>query len=248
LQEPIVLLADIHGNLEALNAVLEEISELQEPRIVCLGDIVGYGPDPGQCLSELRKRNATIVAGNHDAAVAGELSPDLFNKMARTSSHWTRKQLSEEQLQFLQNLPRRVKIEDLLGVHGTPADPLMEYLINSFQAQQACQNINASLLAVAHTHEPAHYREYEHNQFEKKPVSGDTSISWNSGNNRKLVLNPGSVGQPRDGDPRASFTVWEPGSGRIRWKRVEYPIDRVQQKIYSTQLPPALGQRLTHGH
>ena len=243
-----VLLSDIHGNIEALNAVLEQISKLSKHRIVCLGDIVGYGPDPERCLAELRKRNATIIAGNHDAAVAGELSLDLFSKMARASAHWTRNQLSEEQRKFLRDLPRSVKIDPLYGVHGTPQDPMMEYLLNSAQARQAHDKIDSRLLAVAHTHEPALFREDRDDQFQKITISDDTSISWNPAESRNVVINPGSVGQPRDGDPRASFAVVAPNSAEIRWQRIKYPVDTVQRKIFSTELPPALGKRLIHGH
>lgn len=241
-----VVLGDVHGNLDALDAVLDSVGDPEGIELVCLGDMVGYGPDPGVCLDRLRDHDARMILGNHDAAVLGTVPLDVFNPMARAAAQWTRQALAEEHLECLRNLDVRVTTPCLTGVHGTPREPLMEYLMNAAQAAQSAHGVSTPLLGAAHTHRPALYRPETTDRYRSVSLEWDCAYSF-SGGGSATVVNPGSVGQPRDGDPRACYLEILPDETELRWQRVSYPVERTQTKIRDAGLPPFLAERLAQG-
>lgn len=241
--EPTVLMADVHGNLEALEAALASVPSNSD--IVCLGDMVGYGPDPGPCLQRLADRDARMILGNHDAAVLGRIPLEWFNPMARDAAEWTRGQLDDRWIQRLEGLEETVTVPGITGVHGTPEDPLMEYLMNAPRAENAARRVSTPILGVAHTHTPAFYRP-ENGGYRAVSLEPGRSYEYRT-EGPAAVVNPGSVGQPRDGDPRACYLEVKADPPTLRWKRVEYPVSTTQRKIREAGLPPFLAQRLARG-
>ena len=208
-----------------------------------LGDVVGYGPEPDAVVARLRERGATGVRGNHDAAAVGGPEIDWFNPEARAAAEWTRDSIAPETRAWLDALPQRRVVDDVLLVHGSPRDPLREYVTDR---RAAGENIDAQETQHAlhgHTHVPVAWlatpdgvalvRASESDGVERGP--------------RRTLVNPGSVGQPRDGDPRASYLVLDQEAGRVTWHRVEYDIERVQTAMRAAGLPDRLAARLTFG-
>jgi putative phosphoesterase len=221
----LVFISDIHSNLEALEAVLKEIEKIGPREVYCIGDLCGYGANPKEVIRTVRELNIPCSMGNHDFAIAtGDTS--WFNPYAAEAIEWTRKQLNEEELSFLSNLKLRMLVTvsgiKILMVHGSPKDYLYDYLYEP--DQETVRNVECEVLVVGHTHIPF-IREV-----------GD-----------KIVLNAGSVGQPRDGDPRASFVVFDVDSKKAEIVRVEYDIDKAAQKIINSGLPRILAERLYEG-
>lgn len=241
--DPTVLIADVHGNLEALQAVLDSVPRDHE--VICLGDMVGYGPDPKRCLQRLDDRDVRMILGNHDAAVLGRVPLAWFNPVARAAAEWTRDRLDEGWLRRLEALGDTVTTAEVTGVHGTPEDPLMEYLMGAPRAEEAARRVSTPLLGVAHTHTPALYRP-ENGGYRAPSLEPDRDYEYRR-EGPAVVVNPGSVGQPRDGDPRACYLEVRPDPPRLRWKRVEYPVSTTQRKIRDAGLPPFLAQRLARG-
>jgi diadenosine tetraphosphatase ApaH/serine/threonine PP2A family protein phosphatase len=244
-----VIIADVHSNLTALEKVLERIRDPDETDLYCLGDVVGYGPEPNACVELLRSRDAHILAGNHDAAACGRLSAEYFNHFARRAVEWTAEQLNDDNRQYLSERPDQIEDAPFDFYHGSPLEPLTEYITGTHQAERAVQEARQPMVGVGHTHQPALFRG---NQGRLRAVStqGNQRVSEIS-TDEQLVFNPGSVGQPRDGDPRASFVVVEepsPGTINLLWKRVEYDIATVQEKIRKAGLPEKLATRLPRGH
>ncbi len=401
------IFTDIHANLEALETVLSKIDELaqEEPidQIWFLGDLVGYGPNPNECIDEMRKRTDVIIAGNHDWAAVGKLDLDDFSAAARVSAEWTAKQLTEENREFLQNLPQRLEKDECTLVHGSPYGPLWEYLTSEVLAERSFQHFKTRFCVVGHTHVPvifqqAHtladeptqsledmnsealtaedghiesdekedeetaemaavivtsqlaeaiesvYQEDEgralieesrtgaasipeieewvhedriedipplsvpEEQFDETTVDdearGITEVDdqrlveyeiadktstendiqnaehrlndeieellellglsqsmvkvtnemmgppeglWTPPQDYRAIVNPGGVGQPRDGDPRAAFMIYDSGRGSFTFYRVPYPFEKTQEKIIQAGLPQYLAVRLTYG-
>ena len=217
------IVADIHGNLEALEAVLHGLGGKVD-QIVCLGDIVGYGPNPNECCEILRKQNIPSVAGNHEKATAGELELTGFNKNAAAAIRWTQKELLPENLQHIKGLPLTLEFPEFQIVHGSLKNPAEEYLTNLGEALPTFELMKKTLLFVGHTHRPLNL-EYE----------------------GKKIINPGSVGQPRDGDPRAAFIIYDDKTGEAQLHRVNYDIEAVQNKMKAADLPQFLIERLSVG-
>ena len=221
------VISDIHSNLDALERVLEKIDS---DRILCCGDIVGYYTQPNECIEKLRQLKAISVTGNHDlASVTGDVSG--FNPYAKEAMDWTRKVIKDKNIEFLRNLKRKIKIKidnvNIMIVHGSPRDPLSEYIFPSSPdstLKSFLQSENVDILIMGHTHIP----------FIKK-----------FGN--KLVFNPGSVGQPRDGDSRASFAFLDILANEVKIYRIKYDIDKVVTAIGDEKLPSFLGERLYNG-
>jgi diadenosine tetraphosphatase ApaH/serine/threonine PP2A family protein phosphatase len=241
-------MADVHSNLPALESVLAEVDSSDDIPIVCLGDVVGYGADPNDCLDVLRDLNATIVAGNHDAAACGQMDTTYFNRFARRAAEWTEEKLTEDNRQFLRDLPDTTKDKYFQYFHGSPDSPLTEYITSPRQARHAIDTIEGQKLAVGHTHQPAVYRS-DGLEFSGKRIRGTSFINGIT-SSEKLVINPGSVGQPRDGDPRAAYVELKThGNGKIdlTWNRVEYDVNEAQRRIRNADLPHALADRLSRG-
>ncbi len=239
------IIADIHANLAAFTAVLIDIERRGEAEEVwCLGDIVGYGPDPHQCIELLRQTNYVCVAGNHDWAAAGKIDTSEFNHDAATSCRWTAQQLTPEDIQFLKQLPPVVQKDNFTLVHGSPRNPIWEYLLSISGAQESFAYFKSRFCLVGHSHVPLVF---------KYSGSGACSFSQFSTNiglvlaKNRLIINPGAVGQPRDSDPRASYAIYDSESRLIRLYRVSYDIHITQDRMVKADLPMNLIARLNHG-
>jgi diadenosine tetraphosphatase ApaH/serine/threonine PP2A family protein phosphatase len=237
----VAVLSDIHSNLAALDAVLEDLGEVD--RIWVLGDIVGYGPDPDAVVARLREREAIAVRGNHDAAAIGQLDASAFNDDARAAVEWTRRTLGAEARAWLDGLPERREVEDFTLVHGSPRDPLWEYLFSVPVARRNLAAFTTRHCLVGHTHVPLVFREGEDGVELLAPGDG-SALDLDE---RRTILNPGGVGQPRDGDPRACAMILDTDEGCAAWRRVEYPVERTQERMRQEGLPVRLINRLAHG-
>ena len=239
------LLADIHANLAAFTAVLDDIERrggVEE--FWCLGDIVGYGPDPSQCIELLRKYKHICVAGNHDLGAIGKLDTAKFNPDAAFTCLWTAQQLSPEDIKYLGSLPSVIEKDDFTLVHGSPREPIWEYLISKSSAQENFTCFKTKFCLVGHSHMPFIFRQDEDGSCSFIPLS--ESIGQVLGKSR-MIVNPGGVGQPRDGDPRASYAIYDSDSGVVRLYRVVYDISATQLKMVKNNLPMRLVVRLEHG-
>jgi diadenosine tetraphosphatase ApaH/serine/threonine PP2A family protein phosphatase len=238
------ILADIHANLEALNAVLDDIkTKGAVDEIWCLGDIVGYGPDPGECIKLLRKLNAVCVVGNHDLGAVGKVELSYFNPIAAEACEWTEHQLDGAQARYLEELPKSVQKGDFLLVHGSPSSPLFEYIYNTSTAAKNFTYFDERYCLVGHTHVPLAFQQEGHNAV---PVELLPDVTHALSETR-MIINPGSVGQPRDGDPRASYAIYDSEGNFIRLYRVPYNIRATQDKMVKAGLPPQLILRLEVG-
>lgn len=237
-----LVVSDIHGNIEALNAVFAHAEE-EEPieRVICLGDTVGYGPAPMACLEALWERHAVSIQGNHDAAVAGKISTENFNVYAAMAAQWTTEQLSAEAIQWLGELPEKLVDESFLLVHGSPRGPLWDYLMSYGQAMEAWEHTETSDVLVGHTH---FQFAAEAGRGIENP--GQYGLTVPMGHAR-LVVNPGSVGQPRDSDPRAAYGIYDDEARMISLHRVWYDISATQRSMADIGLPEALISRLSAG-
>jgi putative phosphoesterase len=217
----VALIADVHGNVVALKRVLGEIEGC---RIYCVGDLVGYGPWPNEVIDLLREKAAVCVIGNHDyAAVTGDVRN--LSSVAETAALWTKDKLTRDSARFLGSLPMMLSTNDFFMVHGSPRYPLDEYVSpQDSYAEYLLNEEKEGVVVLAHTHIPF-IRQTE----------------------KRIVLNPGSVGQPRDGNPKASYAVYDTEKKEAVIHRVEYPIDEVAEKIMKEGLPPRLGERLYKG-
>lgn len=236
------ILSDIHSNLEALQAVLSEVRRRNIQRYICLGDIVGYGADPRQCLEIVRRLNPLTVIGNHDAAACDRMSLDYFNRHARDAAIWTRGQLSPSERSYLASLPLVEKIGDIILVHSSLDFPEKWYYIFSAQeARPSFDRLTAQVCFYGHSHIPGIFRKRE-NRI-SRVVEEHITLEGNT----HYLVNVGSVGQPRDGDPRASFCLLDLEARTVEIIRVEYPVEKAQEKILRAGLPPILAARLAVG-
>ena len=235
------VLSDIHGNLEALRAVLDALREEDVDSYVCLGDIVGYGANPRECLELIRRLDPATVAGNHDYGVAGLTEISYFNSDAREAVLWTQNQLEEKDKKFLAELEPVHNFPGFTIVHATLKAPEeWNYILSTYEAHQNFQLLTTCLLFVGHSHVPI--------IFEKNAgCRYYTRETVNLEEGRKYIINVGSVGQPRDGDPRASFALYDTESQVVRVRRVEYNITGAMKKIVESGLPEKLAWRLSLG-
>ena len=243
------ILSDIHSNVEALEACIQRAKEAGYERVLCCGDLVGYGPNPVEAIDIMRTLNAVTIRGNHDRVAAGLDEAAQFNSHARRAVYWTRAVLPQPYREYLENLPvGPLDIdEDAQLVHGaiTHED---DYIFTEVDANENFPLAKKHLTFFGHSHFPVVFSadgagnsilatSYEFDEF--------GAVKCESG--KKLFVNPGSVGQPRDGDPRASFAIWDQDRARIEFYRVEYDVTRTQQKMREAQLPAYLIERLAHG-
>jgi predicted phosphodiesterase len=238
------IIADIHANLAALTAVMADIERKDGvDEIWCLGDVVGYGPDPCQCIELLNRYNHICVAGNHDWAAVGKVSLSYFNPMAADACRWTTKQLSQDDVRYLENLPLTVDKGDFLIVHGSPAEPVMEYVISTSIAARNFSLFKSSYCLVGHTHVPAAFKE-ENGTCKAIRLSPGVGLVLGTG---RMIVNPGAVGQPRDGDPQAAYAIYDSESHILRPYRLAYDISATQDRIMQAGLPIHLATRLAAG-
>jgi len=236
-------ISDIHGNLEAFTAVCESIKQEYVERIIFLGDIVGYGANPNECIEQLQSLTNYVVAGNHDWAAAGRQSAHAFNSFATESLEWTRAELTRENKLFLMSLPLSLDMNELLGVHASPYMPdRWRYVMNAVDAEAAFETCRHRLCFIAHTHCPAIFA-----RLKDGPVSTEFPVVVTMHPNGRYIINSGSVGQPRDGDPRASYGVYDARDNRYYLVRVDYDLRSAQRKIEQSGLPYYLAHRLSVG-
>ena len=237
----IAVLSDIHANLPALDAVLADASSLDGTWQ--LGDVVGYGPDPDGVVARLRDIGAVGVRGNHDAAAGGGSEIDWFNPDARRAMEWTRTAISAQTVDWLRGLPERRTIDAFELVHGSPREPLWEYVTSSSIARDSLAVLSEPIGLHGHTHVPVAFLE-EGNDVERFSPRDGSTLDLRG---RRALVNPGSVGQPRDGDPRASYLVLDTATASVAWHRVAYDIEPVQAAMRAAGLPGFLVSRLSIG-
>lgn len=236
------VLSDIHGNLEALQAVLAD-GATRADAVVCLGDVVGYGADPEACIDVIAGRAITIVAGNHEHAVAGLLDLDWLNEYARAAVEWTRERLDDDQVSYLATLPLVGEVGDATLVHASPARPdEWDYLVSAQDGFAAFRAFTTRLCFVGHSHRPA---AWSLGSSGPEFVPGAVELGLEPG--RRYLVNVGSVGQPRDHDPRAAYALWDAERGRLAIRRVAYDVDTARRKILAGGLPRLLADRLPRG-
>ncbi|MGH2401093.1 MAG: metallophosphoesterase family protein [Candidatus Limnocylindria bacterium] len=240
----IALLSDVHANLAALEAVLADLPTVDEAWI--LGDTVGYGPQPNEVIATLQAMGARSVLGNHDGAAIGMVDAAYFNPDARAAIEWTATALDANARSYLATLPEVRRDGDLTAVHGSPRDPIWEYITSSSIAAANFDCFESRLCLFGHTHLPIAYRLVD-GAVEAVPGLPGEVVELGTG---RALLNPGSVGQPRDGLPDAAYAVLEvngAAGGSITFHRVRYEIDRTQRLMRDAGLPARLVERLSYG-
>lgn len=238
----IVLFSDIHSNLEALEAVLAECDALAAAAVYCLGDIVGYGASPNECVQRIRERAAVCLAGNHDHAAVNLLDAGGFNEDARRAVSWTARALTPENASYLRGLPLTHRTRDVLYVHAAPSEPAAwDYILRLEDARYEFEQAPERLCFFGHTHRQV--------AFERRDghVGLVNQVEFSAADGAHYLVNVGSVGQPRDGDPRAAFTVYDEERETVRFVRVEYDIQKAAQRIAEAGLPDLLAYRLLLG-
>ncbi len=238
----LVVISDIHANLEAFQAILTRIDEIKPDKILCLGDIVGYGPNPNECVEIVKKRVNISLSGNHEYGVLGRTDLRTFSENARIACEWTREVLSEENFAYMRELPVSCVDEGMFLVHSTPLNPeRWNYVFTARDASFQFSGFGESICLLGHSHVPACFEE----------GGGICTLSESNPlylkEGRKYIINIGSVGQPRDYDPRASFGVIDTEEKRVQLIRVSYEIEVVQRKIINRGLPLFLAARLKIG-
>jgi len=239
------IIADIHANLAAFTAVLDDIKRrggVEE--MWCLGDVVGYGPDPHQCIELLRQYSHVCVAGNHDWAAIGKIDASDFNPDAATACHWTAKQLSPGDVKYLDSLPLVIHRGDFTLVHGSPRDPIWEYLLSTSSAKENFAYFQSQFCLVGHSHMPLIFDYSEAGACSLSEFPADTTLMLAK---NRLIINPGGVGQPRDGDPRASYAIYDSEIRTVTHYRVPYDIGVTQARMVEYRLPMRLVARLSYG-
>lgn len=235
------LVSDIHGNLEAFTEVLKKIKEEECEKIVCLGDIVGYGANPRECIALVRENNMATIAGNHDFACIGKTNINYFNSYAKEATLWTRKITTDEDKKFLNNLPLVDYHENFTVVHGTLYSPeLFDYIQTTYDAYLSLQLLESQICFLGHSHVPITFFQGDLISYTLNPV-----VKIEEG--VKALINIGSVGQPRDDNPRASFATYDTDKMEVEIHRVEYDVEKTMAKILKAGLPPPLAERLKYG-
>ncbi len=239
-----LILSDIHANLEALEAVLADAQVRGGFDVIwCLGDTVGYGPDPGACIDRIREFELVTVAGNHDCAAVGLVDASDFNDAAKTAANWTAKQLDAGQRDFLTSLPMVSVQEPFTLVHGSLRDPVVEYLLDRDSAAGTLALLETRYCFVGHSHIPFVCHEVDGDpEFTEFPEGEPVALG-----DQRQIINPGGVGQPRDRDPRPSYATYDTVDIVIERHRVTYDIAKTQEKMRAVDLPVHLIERLDHG-
>jgi predicted phosphodiesterase len=238
----IAIVSDIHSNLPALQAVLADMGEADA--IWCLGDFVGYGPWPNECIALLREARVTAISGNHDLAAIGQITTEAFNRDAAIATAWTTSQLSPESVSYLASLPPMGEVDGVTLAHGTPREPVWEYLLSDEGARASFERFTTQLCLVGHTHIPSVFVEEPDGRVTLGHMPGGTIYKIGE---KRTIANPGSVGQPRDQDPRSAYLLYDTTTGTLEWKRVAYEIPATQVKMREVGLPPFFISRLERG-
>lgn len=238
----VLVLSDIHGNLVALERVLEHAGAVDA--VWCLGDLVGYGAQPNECVERMAALpNLACVRGNHDAAVLGYFDLDAFNSEARASIRWTIEQLNKSARSFLQQLPDLVVLDDVTLAHGSPRSPEWEYILDLYTAEQNLNEMHTPFCFVGHTHQPMAFFFGDHGRTQWRVPLPESSQRFTP----PVILNPGSVGQPRDHDPRAAYAIFDSDAHTWQSFRVGYDVGAAQERIHAAGLPLRHALRLEGG-
>jgi diadenosine tetraphosphatase ApaH/serine/threonine PP2A family protein phosphatase len=239
------VVSDLHANVEALEAVLADAERRSPDAYLCLGDVVGYGPDPNECVDRVRGLGAVAVAGNHDRGAVGRLDAAAFSSLARVAIEWTAQTLTEENRDFLAALPDRFESPAFVAVHGSPREPIEEYILDLPTALAVFAATTFRVCLVGHTHIPGVFALTDDGHIKAQRLRPDEALdlapTW------RYIVNAGSVGQPRDGDPRAAYVMFDDEAPRVTLHRVAYPIAATQAKMTARGLPPLLSRRLAAG-
>jgi len=240
-----LIISDVHANLAALAAVIADAGPFDF--VWCLGDLVGYGPDPNECIERIRDLPHFSLAGNHDWAALGKLDITSFNSDARVASVWTQSQLSPASREYLASLPTQTEKDQFTLAHASPRQPVWEYVLDPLIAQRNFAYFDTPYCLVGHTHIPVLFYQLEENPSGCKtlipPFEGPIDLQMAA----RIILNPGSVGQPRDGNPDASYALLDTDAMTWEHRRVPYPIEITQERMRARELPPRLIERLDYG-
>jgi predicted phosphodiesterase len=240
----IALLSDVHGNLPAFKAVMDDVRGTNPQEVWCLGDLVGYGAEPDACVDLARETCDVCLAGNHDLVVTGEIDIADFSASAAAAARWTQENISEESLSFLRALdPADAQKEPAL-YHASPRDPIWEYVLSTWQAAECMDAMAPRVGAIGHSHVALYFHRDGNSDAVGAVAPGGTELDLSQG---KWLINPGGVGQPRDGDPRAAWLLLDTEAWTATWRRVEYPIDEAAGAIERAGLPDVLAERLYSG-
>jgi len=240
-----LLLADVHANLQALEAVLDDAGRKSGfDSVWLLGDIVGYGPQPDECVERLRQESLVAVAGNHDLGAVGRADLTRFNADAAEACVWSGTRLSESSRRYILQLPLSHRAESFLLVHGSPRDPMWEYVTSPSQATALMLFCNATHCLVGHTHCQSAFAMRESNESAPESVSMASRLTLRG----RLIINPGAVGQPRDGDPRAAYAILDCDADAVSFHRVQYDVRATTDLMLRMSLPVALARRLHAGY
>ena len=230
--------------MEAFTAVLDDIAQRGGVKTIwCLGDVVGYGPDPRECVDLLRQCNHVCVAGNHDWAAIGKIGTSYFNPDAAAACRWTSEQLSPQDMEYLESLPLVIEKDDFTLVHGSPREPLWEYLISRSAAGENFAFFKSKYCLAGHSHKPLIFKQ-DGDDCSASKFRPEIGLALGE---YRLIINPGGVGQPRDGDPRASYAIYDSETSIIRLYRIPYDIEATQSKMMAAGLPIRLMLRLEQG-
>ena len=244
----VAVVSDIHGNRHAFEAVLADVRASSATEIWCLGDVVGYGADPNDCCALVREHAAVCLAGNHDLAVTGDLSLDEFSRGAALAARWTQEVIAEDHRQWLASLRPEGDGDDVdvdVGLyHASPRDPVWEYVLSALLAELCLDAADERVLLVGHSHVALSFVRREGELTTGEPRRGGDALDVSGG---EWILNPGSVGQPRDGDPRAAWLLLDTTGWTASWRRTEYDIAGAAAAIRAAHLPDSLAERLEYG-
>jgi diadenosine tetraphosphatase ApaH/serine/threonine PP2A family protein phosphatase len=240
----VAIVSDIHGNKQAFEAVLAEVADAGVDELWCLGDLVGYGADPDACV-ELARANADVcLAGNHDMAVTGEIPLDEFSRGAGLAARWTQEVIDPGNLAFLASLKPAAQARDAGLFHASPRDPIWEYVLSALLAELCLDEQEARVCIVGHSHVALSFDRPDGQPATGEARRGGTNVDISAG---EWILNPGSVGQPRDGDPRAAWMVLDTGDWTASFRRTHYDIPGAAAAIRAARLPDSLAERLEYG-
>jgi diadenosine tetraphosphatase ApaH/serine/threonine PP2A family protein phosphatase len=240
----VAIVSDIHGNRHAFEAVLDDVRSTGARELWCLGDVVGYGADPDDCCALARRHAAVCLAGNHDLAVTGELPLDEFSRGAALAARWTQEVIADENLEWLRSL-RPQGAEDGVGLyHASPRDPVWEYVLSALLAELCLDAAPERVCLVGHSHVALSFQRPEGEPATGTARRGGEAADLGAG---EWLLNPGSVGQPRDGDARAAWLLLDTAGWRAQWRRIEYDVAGAAAAIRAARLPDSLAERLEYG-
>jgi predicted phosphodiesterase len=240
----IALLSDVHGNLPAFEAVLADVDEVGVEEIWCLGDLVGYGAQPNECIALARRRCDLCLAGNHDMVVTGAIDIADFSLDAATAAQWTREHIEPDALEFLDQLKPRDDGREIGLYHASPRDPVWEYVLSGWQADECMSLMKPRVGAIGHSHVALWFTRTHEGEVDGSTAEAGLERDLSDG---QWLINPGGVGQPRDNDPRAAWLLLDTQGWSAQWRRVDYPIEEAAGAIEAAGLPVQLAQRLYLG-